>query len=215
MSSHALVAAACSLLLLVSTAFADGLVKNPGFETGEEGWNLFLPAEEVGTEAVKWAILGKSEFSHEGQSVAALTGTDPIRWGISGTSFKVSEGQKYRISAWVKFDQDAQILDKAKVHAYVRATMLDASGQDVEGNDFGHFHIGLSGDVAGNMKVDKLRLPELPMEWRKIEGVIQIMPGVSKLNMTLFINGVIGTAYWDDLSIEEMPDEIPLSRILE
>jgi len=215
MFSPSQLVAAFSLLLLTPAAFANDSLENPSFESGDIGWSLFLPAEFMGTEAVKWEVIQKSEDSHEGQSAAVLTGTDPIRWGISATTIWVSEGEKYRISAWVKFDQDAQILDEAKVHAYVRATMLDASGQDVEGNHFGHFHIGLSGDVAGNMKVDKLRLPELPMEWRKIEGVIQIMPGVSKLNMTLFINGVIGTAYWDDLSIVKMPDETPLSRILE
>lgn len=215
MFSPSQLVAAFSLLLLTPAAFANDSLKNPSFESGDVGWSLFLPAEFVGTEAVKWEVIQQSEESHEGQSAAVLTGTDPIRWGISATTIRVSEGEKYRISAWVRFDQDAQILDKGKVHAYLRATMLDSSGQDVDGNFFGHFHIGLSGDVAGNVKVDLLRVSELPTEWRQIEGLIQIPPGVSKLNLTIFINGVIGKVYWDDVSIEKVPDETPLSRILE
>ena len=197
------------------TVLAENVIKNPGFEFGEEGWRLFLPSASIGTQAVEWEVIKKPGESRQGQFLAALTGTEPIRWGIFGNTLGVSEGQKYRISAWVKFNRDAEIQDSGRSPVYLRATMLDDSGQDVYGNAFGHFHIGLSGEVAGNAKVDSLKIAKLPTEWRKIEGVIQILEGASKLHLVLFTNGVTGTVYWDDVSIEQVPDETPLSRILD
>ena len=190
---------------------ADNLIANAGFESGEEEWVLFIPPEHEGA-PVEWKI-GTDE-SQSGAASASVQAGEPVRFALSSKKvFSVTPGEKYRIRAWIKFSNDAEILGNLPV-AYIRATLSEASKLDIT-DALGHFHIGLTGDVARNPAVQKLAVPQVPKGWRKIEAVIEIPDDVALMGLNLFTHGVTGTAYWDDVSVELVPPETRLSRVIE
>ena len=190
---------------------ADTLIANPGFESGEEEWVLFIPPEHVGA-PVEWTIA--NDESQSGAASASVKSGEPVRFALSSKKvISVAPGEKYRIRAWLKFSKDAEISGDGPV-AYIRATLSEASKLDIA-DALGHFHIGLTGDVARNPAVQKLAVLQVPKGWRKIEAVIEIPDGAALMGLNLFTHGVTGTVYWDDVSVELVPPQTQLSRVIE
>ncbi len=203
--------------LLAHPAFAaKSLLKGEGFETGEQEWKIFLPLEHNGSAgAVKFEIVKDAKEAHDGKAFAELTSTEPIRWGINPGMKDVKEGKRYRISAWVKFSKDARMTKPGAASVFIRATLHNAAGQDLVEDSIVHFHIGLNGKVTGVKNTSQLAVPQLPTRWEQIEAVVEIPQGAAKVNLVLFINGIIGTVYWDDVVFEEVPNSTPVTRILD
>lgn len=84
-----------SLLVSFTPAFGDtNLLKNPGFENGTEGWSDRLCQIEVVTTPV-----------HSGAKSVKVSGRTAIWQGIKQDLLgKVTNGQTYKISAWVRLE---------------------------------------------------------------------------------------------------------------
>ena len=166
---HLLSFAAALMLSNITILSAQNLVLNSGFESGKEDWNLFIPPESKGFNST-WTI--ESAEPHSGASVAVMKTDEPIRWSIANRRpFSVNPGEKYRVTAWVKFGKDAK-MDNLDGFPHVRLTLFDDVAKLSISDPQGHIYIGLSGDVARNQSVRKLAVPKLPVGWQKINGVV-------------------------------------------
>lgn len=195
----------------VLTIKAANLVENADFEAGEEGWSLMVPPESDGlVDPLNYS----TDIHHEGSTSAATTSNGPARYALCPKkAIEVKPGQRYRLTAWVYFADDA-LLERAAPGAYIRGTVLNESKSDVK-TPPEHLHIGLKGDVVNSGAfINELNITELPKGWQKIEGVIEIPEGVSFLAPHLFVHGAVGTVYWDDVKVEKVPSTIPLSRVI-
>jgi len=85
-----------SLLVSFTPAFGDtNLLKNPGFENGIEGWSDRSCKIEVVTTPV-----------HSGAKSVKVSGRTETWQGIKQSLLgKVTNGQTYKISAWVRLDK--------------------------------------------------------------------------------------------------------------
>jgi Carbohydrate binding domain len=195
------------LFLSLHGAQAENAVQNPGFESDKEGWKLFVAPGSEGSEAVFDVA---TDNPHAGSSAAKLSAVSAIRYGIYPMDMvSVEPGEHYRVTAWVRFGDDAELKSEAPA-AYLRATLFESPKVDIS-DPRGHMHIGLSGAMARNDEVDKLKVTELPKGWTKIEGVIEIPPSVTLMGLTLFDQGVSGSIYWDDVAIEKVDASTPLA----
>lgn len=199
---------------LMSSALADNLIPNPGFESGMDGWEVFLGPEFRSTGAVYEGKVQEGVF-HEGSAAVALNTDVPIRYGISSTAknpIPVDGGARYKVTGWVKFSDDA-VLQPNRGSVYLRLALLDAPGHATE-DPLGNIHIGLDGKVARTPDVAKLVCHEIPRDWQKIEAVVDIPEGQNYVVMGLFADRISGTAYWDDISLERVEKDTPLSPVL-
>jgi hypothetical protein len=126
---------------------------------------------------------------------------------------KTSPEERYRVRGWIKFSKDAQLAGDFPV-AYIRETLFERMGVPPP-NPLGNIHIGLTGDVARQPSIKKLGVPQLPPGWQKIEAVIEIPPDCFLMCLALTVHGVVGTVCWDDVSVELVPAETPLSKVLD
>ena len=69
--------------------------------------------------------------------------------------------------------------------------------------------------MARSPHTGKLALTELPKQWTKLEGVIEVPAGVNIIGPSLFLEGISGTVYFDAVTIELVPAGTPLSRIVQ
>lgn len=207
MTLRSFVGALLSLAALGHAA-ADNLVSNPGFESGTAGWDLFVPADSK-DKVQPLAVVGDNP--HSGSACAVGSADGFARYGICTpkTGIPVAPGDRYRIQAWVRFGSDSATKD-GWPQAYVRATLM--KGPDQGSTDpLGHIHVGLNGETSRNATLWKLSPREQSKEWRKIEGVIEIPPDTALIIPVLFVQGVNGKVYWDDVSMEKVPSDTPLT----
>lgn len=198
-------------LSAVTVVRADNLVLNPGFESGKQEWVLFVPSEFQGT-ALEWDMV--EESPHDGAVSMSMTSGEPARWALGSMKrIPVAPGEKYRLSAWVRFGKGSELVGSAPA-AYIRLVLQNAESQDIS-DPLLHIHIGLNGDVARSNALAKLHPTELPGEgWHKIEGIVAIPQETATVRINLFVEGVKGTVYWDDVSLELVPPETELSPVL-
>jgi len=93
---NALVIAAGSLLLLTLTSRAADVeaLKNPGFESGREGWALQVYGAKPSIEA-------DAEVVHEGKRSLRVSVAEPSDTALS-QELRLKPGQLYRLSGWVR-----------------------------------------------------------------------------------------------------------------
>jgi len=205
--SFALVSTFCAVPLVR----ADNLVVNPGFESGKQEWVLFVPQQFQGAE-LTWDMV--QESPHEGAVSMSMNSGEPARWALGSVKrITATPGEKYRISAWVKFGKGAEFSGNAPA-AYLRLVLHDSAMQDIPDPKL-HIHVGLNGEVARSDALTKLNVNELPGEgWHKIEAVVEIPDQTASVRINLFAEGVKGTVYWDDVSLELVPAETELSSVV-
>jgi hypothetical protein len=205
--SPVIFAGCVAMVLSIACLRADNLVPNPGFESGDDGWQIFVPAA---SKEASPGFLVVSENPHTGANCAKLSATAPDRYAISSkSSIPVTAGEKYRLSAWVRFSDSVPTQPGAPA-AYIRAGLFASPTED-NPDPKGHMHIGLDGTMARNTEVGKLAVSKLPVSWQKIEGVIEIPQGVTLLGVSLFVHGFAGSVYWDDVSVEKVPASTAVS----
>ena len=189
----------------------ENFLQNSGFESGKDNWIEFIPPEHGGA-SLSWDVSNKEP--HSGTASLAMNSTEPARWCVANKKgFPVEAGQKYRVRAWVRFDQDATLETQAPA-AYIRCTVSEAAGLDLA-DPLGHLHVGLNGKVARNPSVAKLNVPALPTGWRKIEAVVTIPPDATVMGLGLFVQGVTGIIFWDDISLEPASADTAASETVE
>ena len=204
------VLAGAAFLAFSAAANAQNLAPNPGFESGLSGWNLFVPKESQG-KAQPLQITATDV--HSGTGALAVTVADGARVGIGTKAINVKPGEKYRFAAWVKFGDNVQI-KPGTPGVYFRATLLEAQDKDIS-DPLKHMQIGLSGKMARSPFTGKLAPTELPKQWTKLEGVIEVPAGVNIIGPSLFLEGISGTVSFDDIVIELVPPATPLSPIVQ
>jgi hypothetical protein len=211
MSNSPLLLIGLALVLGTPAALADNAIENPGFEAGKEKWGPFIPSESQGIQ-LKWDV--SATEPHGGTMAAEMASGEAARWVLTPSErIPVNPGEKYRVTAWVRFGEGAQLVGNAPA-AYVRLVLSDAAKQDIP-DPMLHLHLGLAGDVVRSTAIARINVPDLPTGWQKIEGVIEVPPDVALIGLNLVVHGVVGTTYWDDVSFELVPAETPLSPVLE
>lgn len=200
-------------MLAVSAAFAgaQNLAPNPGFEAGLAGWELVVGPESRGVGAVTEAKAA-ADAPHGGQASARMNTDVRIRYTLSTDGkapIPVVPGQRYRVGAWVKVAPDA-VLQPGQALVYLRLALMEAPGQSTR-DPRGNLHVGLAGTMARTADLPKLAGADLPGEWRKIEGVVEIPPGQAFVAIGLFVERVVGAVYWDDVVLEGVDPSTPLS----
>lgn len=208
--SVSLAGLAFASLAYCPAAHAQNLIPNPGFESGTAGWGLLVPKESEGK--AQPLQLSQTEV-HSGTAAVAINVTGGARVGIGTKTIQVKQGDRYRLTAWVKFGDNVQF-KPGTPGAYFRATLLQGEGKDIKDIDDPqkHMQIGLQGTMARSTQIIKLAVNELPKEWTKLEGVIEIPATTTYITPNFFVEGVTGTVFIDDLGMELVPASTPLSR---
>lgn len=182
------------------------LLVNSGFENGTSGWTIFTAPEarDIG------CTLGIAEEGREGTKAAQLTSPSPARYAIlqylKGYTF--AAGQHYRISAWVKAGDNFQ--PESGTPAFLmRASMFSAGG----GNANALFYVGSGGKAVRSANTSALNGQEVPKTWTRIEGVFEIAPETVQLNACVFVAKGSGDFLVDDVGLERLDDQSPLSAL--
>ena len=191
-------------------------IANPGFESGKSEWKLFS-ASKVETGPSEQPTFEVAEDNvHGGKASARMTSANGDRCGLKsdGPALGVSSGQRYRVSAWVRFADDARLVQNLP-GAYIRLTLSQANGKDIDDPQL-HIHICLNGKIARSLIVYKGRcnIYQIPTGWQKLEGVVQIPVGTSNVTPELYLHGVSGSVNWDDVEMVEVAASTPLSKMI-
>lgn len=200
----ALVLMASFALVCPKSLAADNLVENGDFESGLDGWELFIGPEFKDAGAVATAETTR-EAAHESTAAAEVKTDLPIRYGISTTRkylIPVEAGAKYRISGWVKLADGAEA-QPGRAAIYIRLGLMQDQNkptQDPQGN----IHVGLKGQVVRTPDWNQLIITKLPFDWTTIESEVEIPDGHSYVAIGLFVDRIKGTAYWDDIVLEKV-----------
>lgn len=196
---------------LLSANPAENQIDNPGFESGGDGWTLFLPKDENQTLSIV------QEEPHSGANCARTFSPTVSRYALKVDGFKVAvtPGQRLKVSAWVRFGDDA-VLAEPQPAAYIRLQLRNKDGHEIA-DPLLHFHICLDGTAARSpvMWGWKKNIKTLPQGWQHLEGVVEIPDGVTTLVPEFFVHGVSGSVFWDDLSLSEVDATEPLSEMVE
>lgn len=184
----------------------DNLIENGNFESGLDGWELFIGPEFKDAGAVAEMDTTR-EVTHDSTTAAVVKTDLPIRYGLS-TQRKylvpVDAGGKYRISGWVKLAEGAEA-QPGRAAIYIRLGLMQDQTkptQDPQGN----IHVGLGGQVVRTPEWNRLITTKLPFDWTKIESEVEIPDGHSYVAIGLFVDRIKGTAYWDDIVLEKVSD---------
>ena len=191
-------------------------IANPGFESGRSDWKLFIapqsqtgPSQEPLFEVVE-------DNKHGGNASARTNSETGERYSLKadGPALEVTAGQRYHVSAWVRFGDDARLV-KNLPGAYVRLTLSQADGKDIK-DPLLHIHICVNGKIFRSPLFSKGRanIYQLPSGWQKLEGVIEIPASAKSVTPELYVHGVTGSVNWDDIEMVEVASSAPLSKII-
>ncbi|HWZ94850.1 MAG TPA: hypothetical protein VNW30_06610 [Opitutaceae bacterium] len=171
------------------------LLSNSGFEKGSDDWRMFVAR---GSEHAGCEFNVVAGGAHAGKIAATLKSTNPARFGICPVRppITVKAGERYRLSAWVKAGDDFQV-EPGTAGVVIRATLFQAPWVDAKD---GHVFISLNG-VSQPDAVHLSAGQSVPKEWTKLEGVIQIPPGVTEMAYFIFCRKASGTLWVDDVSL--------------
>ena len=188
---------------------ADNLISNPGFESGTNGWDLFVPGE---SRDKKCSFLLSGSTVHSGSACAEISSEDFARFGITSQSpIPVNPGGRYRVSAWVKATPGSEV--KAKTTGFFFRFELNHGNRNAFGNPL--IFIGLNGKVAVSPDGDRTPLATaLPTEWTKMEAVVEIpAEGVDNMRLVVFGGYTKGSIFIDDISVEKVSGTTTLSPL--
>ena len=191
-------------------------IENPGFESSSAGWKLFVaPRVDSGLNHQP-AFEIVDDKKHGGNASARLTSDTGERYAIraEGSALEVTPKQRFRISAWVCFGENAY-MPQGLPGAYVRLTLSQADGKDIK-DPLLHIHICANGKVARSTAINKglCNIYTVPKGWQKLEGVVEIPSGTKKVMPELYVHGAVGSINWDDIEMVEVSNSTPLSQMV-
>lgn len=192
-----------------SVVYADNLISNPGFESDQSGWGLFVPGDSRDKEC---SFLLSGSLAHSGSACAEISSGDFARFGLGYKgSIPVTPGGRYRVSAWVKAAPGSEV--KAGTSGMVIRFTLQQGRQEAFGGP--KIFIGLNGkvDLAPEGDITALATA-LPTEWTKVEAVVEIpAEGVDNMGLGLFGWYTKGSIFIDDISVEKVSGTTALSPL--
>lgn len=204
------------LLTLITFAhgYAANEILNPGFESGKVDWYLFVPSESQ-DKACQYNL--SSRESHSGKTCAEISSDDFARFGLSyKRRLFVNSGERYRVIAWVKADSSASV--KNSTQGFLIRFVLTQGKADAPKSPA--IFIGLNGNITIESLIEGTKLrglaAPLPTEWTKVEAVVEIpvvKEGIDGMQMSLCGQNTRGTIWIDDVSIEKVSENTPLSPV--
>jgi hypothetical protein len=196
-----------SALIPLSSASAQNLVANSGFEAAEAEWSVFIPPDSARQSPV-FAVIGTG--ARAGRSAARLSSDTPTRFAITQrTAVQVSAGERYRIAAWYRAESGA-VVRPGTPGFLIRATFTSEPGVAVPA---ANLHIGPGGDVSISSGRETA-VPALADKWTRIAAVIEIPKGAIRLNLNLFLWSLGGAVLVDDVVIEPVSAGTPLTPLV-
>ena len=185
-------------LSLAAAASAQNQILNGGFEDLENDWRAFIPPENI-DHHLRFTVV--EQGAHSGLRVARLESPDTIsRFGVSNLSLiEVAEGERYRLSAWYRAEPGAILADWAP-GLVLRATFFGPDKKPAAQN----MHVGPGGAVSASPGRE-IREPSLSEAWTRVSAVITIPKGVTRMHLNLFLWGMQGTLFVDDVMVESVP----------
>lgn len=197
-----------ALLSIITSSNAQPLLIDGGFEQGGEEWTILVPQESASAEPTLSVV---TTPCHSGAHAARLNSSEQARYGLHVRGpermIPVIPGQRYRVSGWFRADPGL-VVGQGTPGLLVRLTLRDAAKADADG---GHLFIGLDDWVGRDLEPPANT--RLPTEWTKIEAVVEIPEGVAWMIPTFFVWRAAGAIYFDDLAVEAVPADTPLTPI--
>ena len=206
-----------ALLLLTGPAQAQtesNLIPNPGFEDQDNFWGTFIPTESQ-NKGCEFNI--SKDSPHSGNACAELKSTDFARFSIDLKDLSgdpIHTGERGRLTFWIRAAKNTQV--KGAPSFIVRILLLDDQGQPLPGDQA--LFVGLNGQTTIQSPVSGLNLsmfPDpLPTEWTKVESVFEIPPDIKATRLgkpEFFVQYTLGSVFLDDLSLERVGKDVPLS----
>ena len=200
----------CLPLLAVSCITAQAQTPltpaNPGFENGaEEGWSMWVPSD---SKEVNCHRALSKENPHSGAACLKLTADQFSRFSVSPKqTFSVQSGERYRISFWIR--GMAEIA--ANNPGFIARITLSPTSPGIGGNGTDLYNLSLDGKLKVN------GVPSytsgIPSLWTRVSSVIGIPDGVNKMSLGLFMVQAKGDVFLDDVSVEKVDSNTPLSEI--
>lgn len=204
----------CTLIfsLLCGALNAQNLLSNGEFEENVKGWTLRIPPETQREDC-------NFELSEEKPPRAGFSGklssVAYARYGAvtSPQNVNLVEGQRYRVSAWVRAGED--FVPKAGTPGFLIRITLFSSLNGNEDASGGHYYLGLGNRLTRGYGTAPLISDEaIPKTWTQIEAVFEIPAETAKMDVSLFVWEGVGSIYVGDAVLELVDDATPLTPIL-
>jgi len=195
---------ALAIGLAAGTALAESIVANGGFEQGDEGWQFVIPADAEG-KGCKWEVV--NDNPHSGAKCAMMESEEPARYALCTKGLRAEPGERYRLRVWVRAAAAATAAEKTPG---VCARVTYSGAADANMGPL-HAHIGLNNKVFLVDKIGTVASGKLPTEWKQLEAVVEVPAEARGFVFALFSLRAKGKIYWDDLDVEKMEKDTPLT----
>ena len=167
-----------TISLTITGAAANELVVNGGFE--QSAANAPMPESWRGDTTVY--SLDRT-VKRSGEASLKYVNTDPNRYRLAAQKLPLQPGRKYAFSVWVKTDQILGQESGATV-------CLEWQGQDGKWMG-GRYPSGVKGTA----------------DWTRVEGIVRLPKEAATVNLQCYVRkGMTGTAWFDDVSVEQIVD---------
>ncbi len=184
--------------LLSHPLSAQNIVRDPGFEEGDTGWNLPYVPNDSQDKGCSFSI--SAEEPHSGKSCGMLESTDNGRIAISpkGMPMAVEAGQKYRLVAWVRAGKDFEA-QSGQPGLLIRVDMLQSrDALEIVTIDWqGHAKA-----MQPSESLTGFATEPVPKTWTKVESTFTVPENTETMRAGLFLWKATGQLFVDDFVIE-------------
>jgi hypothetical protein len=192
---------------LPMVARAENLLTNPGFETGDMGWEIFIP-ENSPYQKPTFTVVETG--GRTGKASAKLTSDEFARFALTRKkSLTVYPKERYRVSFWYRADAKVAV-QPGTPGLLLRATLSFGDGTNIPK---GHVYVGAGGRVSREPSIIISSAALLPV-WTKVEAVIEIPEDAEKMGLNIFYWLMSGTVFIDDVVFEAVPANTPLTELM-
>ena len=167
-----------TISLAVTSTAANELILNPGFE--QPAANAALPDSWRGDTTV-YSL--DQTVKRSGDTSLKYVNTDPNRYRLAAQKVPLKSGRKYAFSAWIRTDQITGRESGATI-------CLEWHGPDGKWMG-GSYPSGVKGTA----------------DWTRVEGIVRIPKEATSVTLQCYVRkGMTGTAWFDDVSVEQIVD---------
>ncbi len=175
-----------------------------GFEQKDEPAEVFIPEDSKDKKCTFEVV---SNNPHSGGFCGRMACDDFARFAIFPKQpVRLSQGGRYRISVWVRSGESFDVQDG--LPGFFIRLNIPLSPPTIT-----LLHILPDGRVSKDF-VPHILAAGIPTTWTQIGAVLEIPANISTLTTNLFVAGGKGEVFVDDLSIEKVPDDTPLTPVL-
>lgn len=188
-----------TLFVAALPAFTQNVIRDPGFEEGEQQWNFYIPSDSVSRDT-QFSIVTDEPYS--GQACALLESSDNARFSISpkGMPLPVSPGEKFRLSLWVKASEDFRP-EPGHPGMLIRVDLLqDREPLQIVSVDWkGTTHV-----LEPTEKPVDFTTEPIPTKWNQVTFEFTIPEDIDSLRPSLFLWRGTGKIWIDDFILQRI-----------